>query len=141
MSDRDQSQPHVQARSSAPVDPVAQRHEAVRKALERHAKKLARRMEALRGDLEESARAPEWRRYGEALLVYAHEVPARARRVELADPGDPARILGIELDPAIAAPANAARYFKRAAKAERGQREIPPRIEVVAREYEALRHK
>jgi hypothetical protein len=58
--------------SEPPADPAAQRRVAVRKALERHAKKLARRLDALRGDLGVAARAGEWRRYGEALLAFAH---------------------------------------------------------------------
>jgi len=139
MPDRDQSEPREQGRSAKPADPVAERREAVRKALDRHAKKLARKLEALRGDLVEARRAPEWRRFGEALLAYAHQVPARAKTVELGDPHDHERTLEIELDPAISAPANAARYFKRAAKAERGLREIPPRMEAVKREHDELK--
>src|ERR1043166_7592018 len=127
--------------SEPAADPAAQRRVAVRKALERHAKKLARRLDALRGDLGVAARAGEWRRYGEALLAFAHLVPARARRVTLPDPGDPDRSFEVELDPAVRAPANAARFFKRAAKAERGQRDIPPRIEAVSHELEALSDK
>ena len=115
MSDRDQSKAHEQAET----DPVAERREAVRRALERHAKKLARKLEALRGDLAEAKRGPEWRRFGEALLAYAHQVPARAKSVTLEDPGAPEKTLEIELDPSVSAPANAARYFKRAAKGER----------------------
>jgi predicted ribosome quality control (RQC) complex YloA/Tae2 family protein len=141
MPDRDQSKPREQARSSVPVDPVAERRDAVRKALERHAKKLARKVEALQGDLAEARRSPEWRRYGEALLAYAHRVPARAKSVRLDDPSDAERTLEIELDPAVGAPANAARYFKRAAKAERGLREIPPRIQAVQREHDELEAK
>src|SRR6266487_2456160 len=128
MSDQPQRRP---ADTEPPSDPAAQRRADVRKALERHAKKLARKLDALRGDLDEAERALEWRLFGEALLTYPHLVPARAKRVELADPGDPERMLAIELDPGVSAPANAARYFKRSAKAERGQREIPPRIEAV----------
>jgi predicted ribosome quality control (RQC) complex YloA/Tae2 family protein len=124
MPDRDR--PHT---AEPTPDPVAERREAVRKALDRHAKKLARKVEALKGDLAEANRAREWRRFGEALLAYAHQVPARAKSVTLDDPGDHGRKLEIELDPAVSAPANAARYFKRAAKGERGQREIPQRIE------------
>jgi len=141
MPHRDQSRPREQASAQHTPDPVAERREAVRKALERHARKLARKLDALRGDLAEAKRAPEWRRYGEALLAYARQVPARAKHVALADPGDPDRKLEIELDPAVSAPANAARYFKRAAKAARGQREIPPRIEAVAREHGELEAK
>jgi predicted ribosome quality control (RQC) complex YloA/Tae2 family protein len=137
MADRDLTP----AQANAADDPVAERRVAVRKALERHAKKLARKLDALAGDLQEAGRAAEWRRYGETLLAYAHLVPARAKHVTLDDPGDPARKLDIELDPAIGAPANAARYFKRAAKAERAQREIPPRIAAVKREHTDLRKK
>jgi predicted ribosome quality control (RQC) complex YloA/Tae2 family protein len=61
--------------------------------------------------------------------------------VTLADPGDADRELTIELDPNVGAPANAARYFKRAAKAERGQRDIPPRINSVRTELASLRGK
>jgi|KBSSwiStaDraftv2_1062776.scaffolds.fasta_scaffold164862_2 predicted ribosome quality control (RQC) complex YloA/Tae2 family protein len=136
MSERDQSQP-VEPTS----DPAAERREAVRKAIERHAKKLARKVEALRGDLAEAKRATEWRRFGEALLAYAHQVPVRAKSVSLDDPRAHGRKLEIELDPAVSAPANAARYFKRAAKGERGQREIPQRIEATKREHDELKSK
>jgi predicted ribosome quality control (RQC) complex YloA/Tae2 family protein len=124
-----------------PPDPLAERRDAVRKAIERHAKKLARKLEALRGDLDEAKRAPEWRRFGEALLAYAHQVPARAKSVSIDDPGAHGSKLEIELDPAVSAPANAARYFKRAAKGERGQREIPHRIEATQREHAELKAK
>jgi predicted ribosome quality control (RQC) complex YloA/Tae2 family protein len=124
-----------------PPDPLAERRDAVRKAIERHAKKLARKLEALRGDLDEAKRAPEWRRFGEALLAYAHQVPARAKSVSIDDPGAHGSKLEIELDPAVSAPANAARYFKRAAKGERGQREIPQRIDATQREHAELKAK
>src|SRR5262245_31965421 len=139
MPDRDRHAAPEQARPAE--DAQAERRDAVRRALQRHAKKLARKLEALRGDLAEAGRAPEWRRFGEALLAYAHQVPARAKTVTLADPGDHDRTLEIELDTAIAAPANAARYFKRAAKAERALREIPPRMESVEREHGELARK
>ncbi len=139
MADRDSTPARTKPENDA--DPVQERREAVRKALDRHAKKLARKLDALAGDLEEAERAPEWRRFGEALLAYAHQVPARAKSVTLDDPGDPSRKLEIELDPAVGAPANAARYFKRAAKGERAQREIPPRIAAVKREHADLKKK
>jgi hypothetical protein len=47
-------------------------------------------------------------------------VPARAREVVLPDPHDASRNLTIALEPNVTAQVNAARYFKRAAKAERG---------------------
>src|ERR1044072_7994504 len=75
--------------SEPAADPAAQRRVAVRKALERHAKKLARRLDALRGDLGVAARAGEWRRYGEALPAFAHLVPARAQGAPRAPPRGP----------------------------------------------------
>ena len=134
MSDRERAE-------QPPPDPVAERRDQIRKALDRHAKKLARKVEALKGDLAEAKRALEWRRFGEALLAYAHQVPARAKSVTLDDPGHHGRKLEIELDPAVSAPANAARYFKRAAKGERGQREIPQRIEATQQEHLELKNK
>ena len=110
----------------------------VRRALKRLAMRLARKLEGLQGDLDESRRASEFRRFGETLLAYAHLVPKRVKRVSLPDPADPANTIAIELDPAVSAPANAARYFKRAAKGERGMREVPPRIQNVKHELAAL---
>lgn len=74
---------------SAPApatDPIAERRAAVRRAIERHAAKLARKLEALTGDLAEARRGPEWQRMSDALYAYMHQVPARAARVQLRDP-------------------------------------------------------
>ncbi len=109
-------------------DPARERAAAIVRALKTYAKKLTRKLEAIRGDLAEAQRAPEFRRAGEALLTYINQVPARAARVSLPDPADPARSLEIALDPMVKPQVNAARYFKRAAKAERGMEEIPPRL-------------
>jgi predicted ribosome quality control (RQC) complex YloA/Tae2 family protein len=57
--------------------------------------------------------------------------------VTIPDPADTSRSLEFELDPRLNAQANAARYFKRAAKAERALEEIPPRIAATEREIEA----
>lgn len=135
-SDPESREPHAAPGADAPVE---ERGEQVRRALKRYVHKLERKLEGMHADLDEANRAAEYRRFGETLLAYAHQVPPRAASVTLADPGDPARKLEIALDPNVAAPANAARYFKRAAKAERGQREIPPRIENVTREIQELR--
>jgi predicted ribosome quality control (RQC) complex YloA/Tae2 family protein len=117
MTTRD---PHTSGeQDSTDTDPVAERRAAVRKALDRHAKKLARKVDALEGDLAEARNGPEWRRFGEALLAYAHQVPARSASVTLSDPSDPDQTLTIELDPAVAAPANAARASS-----------VPPRLSV-----------
>ena len=108
--------------------PPAERRERLARALKRYRARLARKVEALQGDLAFAKRAPEFRRSGEALLSYIHQVSARAATVTLPDPADPSRTLTIELDPAIKPQSNAARYFKRASKAERGLIEVPRRL-------------
>ncbi len=121
------------------ADPAAQRRAAVARALRRYAARLERKRDAMRDDLAEAARAAEWRRCGETLLAYARQVPARAASATLPDPANPAGTLEIALDPHLTAPGNAARYFKRAAKGERGQRDIPPRIATLESEIATLR--
>jgi predicted ribosome quality control (RQC) complex YloA/Tae2 family protein len=120
------------------AEPTIDRRGAIGRLLRRHATKLRRKVEALQGDLAEARRGPEFRRHGEALLAYLKQVPARAERITLPDPHDPARNLEIELDPKVAPQANAARYFKRAAKAERGLKQVPARLAAVEAETHAL---
>ncbi len=127
--------------SPDPVDPVARRRAAILKALRTYRKRLARRLEALRGDLAEAERAPEFRKFGETLLAYFAQVPKRAASVTLPDPELPERNLEIALDPKLKPQANAQKYFKRATKAERALEEVPPRIagaEAELRELDAL---
>jgi predicted ribosome quality control (RQC) complex YloA/Tae2 family protein len=108
------------------------------RALKRHHSRLARKVEALRGDLAEAKRSDEYRRFGEALLTYLKQVPARASEVVLPDPHDAGRNLTIALDTKVTPQVNAARYFKRAAKAERGLKEVPPRLSATEAETHAL---
>jgi predicted ribosome quality control (RQC) complex YloA/Tae2 family protein len=108
------------------------------RALRRYRGRVARKLEGLRGDLAEAERAPQHRRFGETLLVYLRQVPARAASVALPDPADPGVTHEIPLDPRLNAQSNAARYFKRAAKAGRGLAEVPPRLAAVEAELHAL---
>ncbi|MEO5988993.1 MAG: NFACT RNA binding domain-containing protein [Candidatus Eisenbacteria bacterium] len=137
MSDTPDNTPPRPADNAA--DPAVDRSDLLRKALKRYVDKLGRKLNALHTDLAEAERGPEYRRFGETLLAYAHLVPARAAQVTLADASDPDRMLDIALDPYVSAPANAARYFKRAAKCERGLRDTPPRIAALDAEIQQLR--
>jgi predicted ribosome quality control (RQC) complex YloA/Tae2 family protein len=114
-----------------PVSAAAQERarfvQAVR-ALRKYRGRVARRLEGLRGDLAEAERAPQFRRFGETLLTYLRQVPARAERVALPDPHEPEVTHEIALEPRLNAQGNAARYFKRAAKGERGLKQVPPRL-------------
>ena len=118
--------------------PPEERQAALVRALKRYRSRLARKLEAIRGDLAEAERAPEFRRFGEALLSYLRQVPARATSVTLPDPADHGSTLEIELDPKLNAQGNASRYFKRAAKGARGLIEIPPRVARTEREIRVL---
>jgi predicted ribosome quality control (RQC) complex YloA/Tae2 family protein len=123
------------------VEALADRRLEIARVLKRHHARLVRKVEALRGDLAEAQRAGDFRTFGETLLAYLRQVPARAASVVLPDPADNARNLTIELDPRVSAQANVARYFKRAAKAERGLKQVPPRLsatEAEAHELEVL---
>jgi predicted ribosome quality control (RQC) complex YloA/Tae2 family protein len=119
------------------ADPAERRTTLVR-ALEKHRRRLARKLEGMRGDLAEAERAPHYRLWGETLLTYLRQVPVRAASVALPDPGAASHTLEIPLDPSLTAQANAARYFRRAAKGERGLGEIPPRLAAVEAELHAL---
>src|SRR5215813_11414870 len=92
----------------------------------------------MRGDLAEAKRATEYRTFAEALLTYIKVIPPRASRATLPDPLALERRLEIPLDPRLRPQENAARYFKLAAKAERGLKEIPPRLAVAERELGLL---
>src|SRR5205814_3307078 len=122
----------------SPSEAEADRRADALRALRKHHARLARKVLALESDLAEARRAPELRASGETLLAYLRQVPARAAQVVLPDPLDPARSLTISLDPAIAPPANAARYFKRTAKAERALQQVPPRLAATQAEAHAL---
>ena len=110
------------------------------RALARYRSRLARKLEGLRGDLAEAERAAEYRRHGETLLTYIRQVPPRASLAVLPDLADPAGNVEIALDPALKPQDNAARYFKRAAKGERGLKQIPSRLAAVEAELRALDH-
>jgi predicted ribosome quality control (RQC) complex YloA/Tae2 family protein len=120
--------------SSPDHDPIADRARSLARALRKHRQRVERKLEAIRGDWAEAEAAADHRRAGEALLAYLHRVPRRAASVTLPDPADPDRSLEIELDPALTPQANAARYFKRAAKAERARQEVPARLRAAERE-------
>src|SRR5262245_48135662 len=120
------------------AEAIADRRAGIARALRRYHARMARKVEALRGDLAEARRAGEFRTWGETLLAYLRQVPPRAATAVLPDPADVARNLTIPLDPRVSAQANAARYFKRAAKAERGLKQVPPRLSATEAETHEL---
>jgi predicted ribosome quality control (RQC) complex YloA/Tae2 family protein len=122
----------------APVPDPRPRLLSIVRALRKQRGRLARKVDAIRGDLAEAEKSPEFRRLGEALLAYLNQVPKRASSVKLPDPHDPERTLVIALDSGLNAQGNAARYFKRAAKGERSAIEIRSRLATAESELSAL---
>ncbi len=94
-------------------------------ALRAHWRAAARRAEralaATERDLERARRAPEYRRFGEALVAHFRLVPRGAAEARVPDPRDPSRTLTIPLDPSKSPQENADRYFKDAKRGERGE--------------------
>ena len=124
--------------SESPQSDARERFARRVRALRRYRARLARKLEGLRGDLAEAERAPQFRKFGDTLLVYLKQVPPRAPVVSLPDAAEPGVTHEIPLEPRLNPQGNAARYFKRAAKAERGLKEIPPRLAAVEAELHAL---
>lgn len=94
---------------------------SLQRLLIRAAARLERRAQALRGDLAGAAEADRWQRMGDLLVANQQAVRRGAASVTLPDyAAGPEASLTIPLDPSLPVRANAAAYFKRAAKARRG---------------------
>jgi len=97
----------------------------IRKAI----KKQARRIEALRGDLEQAERYREYARYGELLKAALPTIQKGQREVSLTDYFDPALpVLTLPLDPAKSPQRNLDDYFKKHRRYLTADREIRPRL-------------
>ena len=83
---------------------------------------LRKRMEAQGGDLERARAQIDARRRGEILLANYSKIPRGASRVSLPDTfaDSPGAEIEITLDPALSPHENAALFFQRAKKGERG---------------------
>ena len=90
----------------------------------RDLRRLSQLEENLAGDLAKLQDEGRLRREGEALLAFAHRLPAGAETAELPDPYDPQARLLVRLDPRLAGAANADRLFDKARRVERARREI-----------------
>ncbi|HEX4932401.1 MAG TPA: NFACT RNA binding domain-containing protein, partial [Gemmatimonadaceae bacterium] len=101
-------------------------HEDFRREIDRMLReaerRLRRREQALEGDKKAAEDHLLDRRRGEILLSYYAEIPRGASRVELPDPyaDSPGSRVRLVLDPALSPHDNAARFFQKAKKGERG---------------------
>jgi len=95
-------------------------------ALEREVKGAQRRAAALRRELEGTPDPVPLRATGDLLLARYHQLPKGAERAVLT--GFSGEEVEVELDPALPPHGNAARYYDRAARAERALEGLPQRI-------------
>ncbi len=109
---------------------AGQRERRARAGLSRLRSTLARRVQALEGDLQQAAAAELVERQGSALLAHLSRVPAGQAWAELADVHDLAgtRRLAIDLDPRLTPAQNAAAYLKRARRLYRRREVVPARL-------------
>ncbi len=101
----------------------SERLEALRRplieALEKERRALLRRRQDHLKNIARAAEAERYRRLGELILAYAHEIPQGAAEVELFDYHEN-RPVRVPLDPQKRPPENAEAYFKKARKLKEG---------------------
>ncbi len=108
--------------------------------LKKSIKKAARRIDALREDLDKANRYQDYARYGELLKTNLGTMRKGHERVTVVDYFDPAQPeLVIPLDPAKTPQGNMDDYFKKHRKFLAAGQEIGPRIETIEEELAALR--
>ncbi|MCL7977763.1 MAG: NFACT RNA binding domain-containing protein [marine benthic group bacterium] len=102
-------------------------HDRLEEALRRRLARARKRTAALRRQLEEGDESGRLRESGQLLLARKQDVSRGADQVTLR--GFDGHERTISLDPAVNAVRNAERYFDRARRRERAERELPARIE------------
>ncbi len=104
-----------------------QTQQQIRKRLGQALKNARRRLAAIQVELDEAARAEEYKRKGHTLWANIGQLSGRPTQVELADPFDSEEysILRIDLDANRSLAKNAASYLKAAKKYERRQQVLP----------------
>ena len=108
-------------------------------ALRKHLKKLLRRADALRRDLEQAGRYEPYARYGELLKANLGSLTKGMTAVSVVDYYDE-RLpeLTIPLDPTKGAQANMDTYFAKYRKFVSAQREIAPRLATIHAEVQHM---
>lgn len=119
---------------------ATQRRQSKLAELKKGIKKAARRIDALREDLDKANRYQDYARYGELLKANLGIIRKGHERVTVVDYFDPSQPeLVIPLDPSKTPQGNMDDYFKKHRKFLAAGQEIRPRIETIERELAALR--
>ena len=119
-----------------------QTQQQVRRRLNQALKNARRRLAAMQVEIDEAARAEEYKRKGHALWANLGQLSGRPAQVELADLFDAEghSTLRIDLDVNRSWAENAAFYLKTAQKYERRQRVLPQHLAALGRQCTQYEH-
>ena len=107
--------------------------------LSTHSERLARKINAQRGELERCAQRDALRVAGDLISANLYTLPKGAKTVELPnyyEPGEP--LVPIDLDPALTPAQNAQKYYKEYRKAKTAEEKLTEQIALAAKELEYL---
>ncbi len=119
-----------------------QAQQQIRRRLSQSLKNARRRLAAMQVELDEAARAEEYKRKGHALWANIGQLSGRPAQVELADLFDleGKSTLQIDLDVNRSLAENAASYLKAVQKYERRQQVLPQRLAELRRQCDQYEH-
>ncbi len=115
------------------------REQDLLRLLSNHAERLARKINAQRGELDQCAQREALRVAGDLLSANLYNIEKGASAVALAnfyEEGQPP--VHIKLDPALTANQNAQKYYKEYRKAKTAEEKLTEQIEIAGRELEYL---
>ena len=115
------------------------REQDLLRLLSNHAERLARKINAQRGELDQCAQREALRVAGDLLSANLYNIEKGASAVDLAnfyEEGQPP--VHIKLDPALTANQNAQKYYKEYRKAKTAEEKLTEQIEIAGRELEYL---
>lgn len=116
------------------------RRQQLRQPLRKQLQRLAKKREAILGDLERAAKADELRQVATLILANSSQIPSNSTHFEAMSWDDEPRLLRIELDPRKTPTELAEELFRKSKRLARGRDVAPRRLEAVERELERLRH-
>ena len=105
----------------------AQKRRGIRE-LRQQAKRLHRKQDAIRADLQRATEADAVRERATLILAHAHEIPAKAESFEARAWDGSGRMVRIELDPRQTPAQEAQRLFRIAKRLKRGQGQAARRL-------------
>lgn len=114
------------------------RRAALSQALGAQARRLAKRAEAVEGDLARLDDVERLQKVGRLLLAQGAKVPRGAKRATLED-WEEGGTIEVTLDPAVGAKQQAAGYFQKARRMQRGAEVMWQRLDATTRALDAVR--